>query len=388
MSRLRVLALEAYYGGSHRAFLDGWRAASEHTWTVCELPAYKWKWRMRHAAQTFAEHVRGLAATGHAWDVLFCSSMLDLAAFRGLSAPAVHALPSAAYYHENQLTYPVRHESERDYHFPYTNMTTALAATSAWFNSSYNRDSFCEALPAFLKRMPDFQPTGAVHEIRAKARIEPPGIVAPKFVPARKPGPLRILWAARWEHDKQPGVLFDALDRVRAAGATFRLGVVGERFRDVPEEFASARQRFADEIDYWGFQPTRAAYETALQWADLIVSTAAHEFFGLSVVEAAATGAVPLLPWRLAYPEVFAGEQAANAEQISGPRADWFYDGTTAGLADKLLTYCTRAENGIDDWAADRKAAADVARKYDWAHRAPALDAALAGVAQQGDANA
>ena len=55
---MKVLALEPYYGGSHKAFLDGWRAHSRHEWTILGLPAYKWKWRMRHAALTFAEQVR------------------------------------------------------------------------------------------------------------------------------------------------------------------------------------------------------------------------------------------------------------------------------------------------------------------------------------------
>jgi len=50
-----VLGLEPYYGGSHRAFLDGWSGASRHSWTVLSLPPRKWKWRMRHASITFAE---------------------------------------------------------------------------------------------------------------------------------------------------------------------------------------------------------------------------------------------------------------------------------------------------------------------------------------------
>ena len=51
---MRILALEPYYGGSHQAFLDGWIAHSQHEWTVVSLPAYHWKWRMRHAAITMA----------------------------------------------------------------------------------------------------------------------------------------------------------------------------------------------------------------------------------------------------------------------------------------------------------------------------------------------
>ena len=51
---MRILALEPYYGGSHRAFLDGWVQRSRHEWTLHTLPPNKWKWRMRHAAVTLA----------------------------------------------------------------------------------------------------------------------------------------------------------------------------------------------------------------------------------------------------------------------------------------------------------------------------------------------
>ncbi|MEJ2705778.1 MAG: DUF3524 domain-containing protein [Sedimentisphaerales bacterium] len=133
---MRILALEPYYGGSHKAFLDGWTAISKHEWTLLHLPPYKWKWRMRHSAVTFADQVRRLASEGQSWDVIFCSDILNLAEFLGLAPRAVQALPAILYFHENQLTYPVRFESERDYQFAVTNMTSALAAASVWFSET------------------------------------------------------------------------------------------------------------------------------------------------------------------------------------------------------------------------------------------------------------
>lgn len=366
---MRILALEPYYGGSHQAFLDGWSAHSRYVWTALGLPPFKWKWRMRHSAYTLAEQVRERLAAGRQWDVLFCSDMLDLAAFYGLAPAELRRIPSVAYFHENQLTYPVRHESERDYHFAYTNMTTALAATRVWFNSAFNRDSFLNALPAFLKRMPDHQPFEAIERIRAKSQIAPPGV--PTMPPRgdRVPGPMRILWAARWEHDKNPQLFFDALAELKTRGTSFRLSVIGEQFRDAPEVFAWAREYFTEQIDRWGYQKTRPDYEAALLEADVVVSTADHEFFGISVVEAITAGALPVLPRRLAYPEILGDIDPADEKLF-------FYDGTVSQLADRLKMLAQRVGEG-DLWKGDSRRAVRAVQRFTWPELAPQLDAAL-----------
>ncbi len=173
---MRVLALEPYYGGSHKAFLDAWLPESRHRWTLLTLPPFKWKWRMRHGAITLAGRIEELLAAGESWDVVFCSDMLNLAELRGLAPSAVSSLPAVAYFHENQLTYPVQVEKERDLHFGLTNLTTALAARAVWFNSAFHRDEFLGAVPRMLRRMPDYQPFDAVEKIRARSSIHPQGI--------------------------------------------------------------------------------------------------------------------------------------------------------------------------------------------------------------------
>lgn len=365
---MRVLALEPYYGGSHRAFLDGWVTRSRHAWTVLSLPPHKWKWRMRHAAITFAEDVARRAAAGDSWDALFCSDMLNLAEFIGLAPPAVRVLPKVVYFHENQLTYPVRDEKERDWHFAFTNLTTALAADAVWFNSAFHREALLDALPVFLKRMPDHQPLAAMDAIRAKSGVQHPGVDA--FPPRgdRAPGPLRILWAARWEHDKDPETFFAALERIEAAGADYRISVVGEQFRESPPVFETARKQFAHRIDRWGYQASRDDYVAVLREADVIVSTALHEFFGISVVEAISTGAFPLLPERLAYPEILRLDDHETA-------ARHFYDGSADDLAAHLLAIIS-FERPLDCDGAFRSIG-----RFCWNDRAAAMDAALGSLA-------
>lgn len=365
---MRVLAIEPYYAGSHKAFLDGWSAGSEHEWTVLELAAYKWKWRMRHSAITFAEQVRERAAGGEKWHLIFCSDMLNLAEFLGLAPRAIRDLPTIAYFHENQLTYPKRNEKERDYQFVMTNLTTAVAADSVWFNSSFHRDSFLKALRDFLQRMPDYQPMDAVGKIARKAPVYPPGIADLSPSTDRKPGPVRILWAARWEHDKRPEDFFEALKILKSKGIRFRISVIGQQFREVPEVFESGRKLFAEQIDHWGYQRSRGEYEKTLAEADLIVSTAEHEFFGISVVEAIAAGAYPVLPKRLAYPEVLGLSEDEDREEF-------FYDGGVKNLADRLALLAGRVEKA--DLQAGQQRAAQLIERFKWRNLAPILDKAV-----------
>ena len=330
---LNVLALEPYYGGSHSAMLDAWIAKSEHDWTLSTLPPYHWKWRMRHAAVTFADRLnKGLNNGEIAWDVVFTCSMLDLATFRGLAPPRVAQLPTVLYFHENQLTYPVRHEEERDLHFGLTNMTSALAADEVWFNSAFHRDDFLGALSQELGRLPKTELGEPVAEILRRSRIEHPIIhpIAPREG-RRKDGPLRIVWAARWEHDKNPEEFFDALDRLEERGVDFQVSVLGEQFKDVPPIFEIAKKRLGERILRWGYQSSREEYEDAIRECDVVVSTAGHEFFGIAVLEAISAGLFPLLPDRLAYPEVIAA-----VESDPTLRSRRLYDGTPEGLADRL----------------------------------------------------
>ena len=57
-------------------------------------------------------------------------------------------------------------------------------------------------------------------------------------------------------------------------------------------------------IQTWGYLDDRASYLACLHQSDVVVSTALHEFQGLSILEAMACGCVPLAPNRLVYPEL------------------------------------------------------------------------------------
>ncbi len=388
---LRVLALEPYFGGSHRAFLDAWRFRSVHHFTLETLPAHHWTWRMRHSAVTFAESAARLLQAGERFDVVFASDMLDVATWRGLVPRAMREIPLVLYMHENQLTYPVNEQSAteasraRDMHFAFTNFTSMLAAEHVWFNSAYHRDEFFEAMRDLLKRMPGYAPLEALKTLRAKVAVHSPGVDDAYFYrprnKARTPGPLRLVWAARWEHDKGPEVLFAALELLLQRGVDFRVRVLGEQFARRPAVFDEARRRLAAVIERWGYAESREAYAAALHESDVFVSTAHHEFFGIAVLEALAAGACIAAPRALAYPETL-GPVAKCAPSLVRWHAN-----TPESVADVLTAFAQDHAAASSPPVAERRAAqAKVVDRYGYTAHVPRLDAALSTCASASSA--
>jgi glycosyltransferase involved in cell wall biosynthesis len=374
---MRVLALEPYFGGSHQAFLSGWQVRSRHTWTtVTDRPCH-WKWRMRHAAVTMAQEVSRRAAEGASWDVVWASSMVNLAEFRGL-CPAAASLPAVLYFHENQITYPVQDPDRRDIHFGISHLVSSLAADAVWFNSSYHKDAFFSGLGEMFGSLPRPDLADQRAEIAARSSVAYPGVSMSESPPkSRSAGPVRISWASRWEYDKGPDTLFAALRLLMDRGVEFEVIVLGEQFRQSPSVFSEAREWLGDRVRLWGYQPSRGAYESAMCQADVFVSTAEHEFFGLAAVEAATAGVGVLLPNRLAYPEVFSQLPESSTGGV-------FYDGSAEMLADRLTDWAHRIEEGQGP-SLRSSVLIDSVSAYQWTLRAGEMDAQLEGLAEGRD---
>ncbi len=302
---MRILALEPYFDGSHKRFLEDWIARSSHQWTLLTLPGYFWKWRMRHAGLTFARQVQE-QCVDRDFDAIFCSDMLNLPEFLGL-ARMEPTPPAVVYFHENQLTYPDERQESRDLHFAMSNFLSAIAARGIWFNSSWHGKEFLSAMREWMCRAPDYSPAGELDRIEQRLAVHPPGVRLGPVRRLREPGPVRIGWVARWEHDKNPEAFFEAIDRLAQGGEDFRLIVLGQSFQQVPQVFQRARKRHADRIEQWGYVESDEDYRRCLGRMDVVVSTARHEFFGIAIAEAVAAGALPLVPDRLAYPELLSG---------------------------------------------------------------------------------
>lgn len=300
---MKLLLLSPYDTTSHRRWREGLSAAlSEHHWTTLTLPPRWFAWRIRGNSLSWGLGERSTLQAGY--DAIIATSMTDLASLRGL-APALAHTPCLLYFHENQFAYPPGpHQQKPPIEAQLVPIYSALAAQTIVFNSAWNHDSFLDGATALLAKMPDAVPTGLIQQIRANSHILPVPLDADWYQPRQsQPGPLRLLWNHRWEYDKAPERLFAALTLLRQRGIDFRLSLLGQRFRRSPACFQQQRQAFADVADHWGPLASESDYRRALSRADVVLSTALHEFQGLSVLEAVAAGCIPLLPDRLAYRE-------------------------------------------------------------------------------------
>ncbi len=328
---------------------------------------------MRHSAITFADMIAKEIEGKNKWDLIFATDMLNLAEFMGLADGSLKGLTTILYFHENQLTYPDRFQTERDYHFGMTNIVSCLAANEIWFNSEFHRKSFIESIPEFLRIMPDYKIPGAAERISSKSKLFYPGI---SEIPKRERAQneiLTILWVARWEHDKNPDGFFKAMKKLKQNGVNFKLNVIGERFEEVPPVFEWAKDYFKDEIVKWGFQESREDYINTLYESDIIVSTANHEFFGIGVVESIAAGCYPVLPNRLSYPEIMKILAGDNCD-------DFLYKDSIESLVGKIMSISEKFYSG-KLWNGSLDLLYGSALKLSLARLAPVMDNALENIA-------
>ncbi|PQJ33647.1 glycosyl transferase family 1 [Salinibacter sp. 10B] len=310
---MNILALEPWYSGSHERFLDGLVDHSTHEIKTITMPGRFWRWRMEGGGVTLAKKVRSAVDEGFRPDLLFATDMVNLPAVLSLTRPHLQDVPVVLYFHENQLTYPLPPDRERERAYSITNYLSALAADRVVFNSQSHFDEFIEALPQLLRDFPDFTNMHTVRDLREKSTVLHLGMdlaAHDEYRGARTERRLHstvppvVLWNQRWEYDKNPSAFFHTMNRLDDAGVPFQLILAGRHFHEQPEEFEHAFERYAERILHYGYAEDFAEYSRLLHRADVVVSTAHHEFFGVAIQEAIYCGCHPVLPNRLSYPEL------------------------------------------------------------------------------------
>ncbi len=278
--------------------------------------------RMQLAAPWFAEQIIRLVGQGVHFDGILTSTFLDVAVLRSLLATQGKDIPLVMYFHENQFSYPGQVYDPGMFQFTSINFTSALCADRLAFNSRYNLETFLDGVCRYLKKVADMDLRHLEAQIQAKSTILYPGIhfqdidvVAAlrtegtkraeraERIEQRQREPV-LVWNHRWEHDKDPETFFHVLFEL-VEEYSFQVIVLGQHFRNQPEIFGRAKKILKDRLLHFGYAESREDYARLLSQGDYIVSTAQHEFFGISVLEGVRAGCRPVVPNRLSYKELF-----------------------------------------------------------------------------------
>ena len=308
----KILLLSGYDAASHRY----WRQLlaehlTEFDWTQIALPNRHFSWRVRGSSLSLGFLHNDVL--NQDFDLIIATSMVDLSSLRGF-VPKLASIPTIVYFHENQFVYPVSSTQPNIVNAQLTSIYSAICANKIVFNSHYNQQSFFDGAKKLFKRLPDGIPKNILIETKKLSTVIPvplrefaSGGVSENNQGLLKKKKLHIVWNHRWEYDKQPEVFFAAILKLKQQNYDFEVSVLGQSFRKVPEIFEQAKLQLSEHVNAWGFQPIES-YRQVLSSADIVVSTASHDFQGLSLLEAIAYGCVPVAPDRIVYPEYLSAE--------------------------------------------------------------------------------
>lgn len=301
----RVLVVEPFYGGSHRAAIDGLIGHSSHEYDILALSGEQWRSRMRRGSIELAMQSHSLTA---APDVLLASDMLDLPAFLALTRPRFAKVPIVLYMHENQFTYPRIRGTKLNSWFGAINYASALAADVCWFNSEHHHREFLDALRTLEKHPNNWLAPDTIDAIEAKSAIVYLGVELAwldAIASGRKTRriPL-VLWNQRWDFDKSPDMFMRAMASLAAEDIEFDVAIAGEPGPNPHPSLVRAREVLGERLVHHGYAESRQAYGQLLRDASVVVSTTRHEFFGIGMIEAMYAGCVPVAPRAHSYPEL------------------------------------------------------------------------------------
>jgi hypothetical protein len=243
------------------------------------------------------------------------------------------------YFHDNHLP-----EVGSTLHGPFDaiNLTTASAATEAWFNSDYHLKTFLARGSALVARLPELAERNLIPEIAAKARLMPPPMDL-SYVSRTALGsavtrdPRAIFVETR---DANVPLLNAALDVLHGPGREFRLITVGP-VELLSDDFVRRPVKEMDEV-----AQVLGMLESAVFVSAKLAATSDY-----LCVRALLAGCRTLVPKAGVYAEMFKGHE----QSVS------FYEPTPSDLAAKLRS------------ALDASASPSPAR--DWRRALKAFDA-------------
>ncbi|MEM7467525.1 MAG: DUF3524 domain-containing protein [Pseudomonadota bacterium] len=310
ISTPRGVIVSPYHTLSHAYWADGMmRLTDVCDWQLVSLPPRFFGWRIRGNPLALAFDP-SLSQALENIDVLVATSMTDLACLKGLTKH-LQSVPSVLYFHENQFAYPPNAAEHNNLEAKMVTLYGALAADVVLFNSRFNRDTFFDGAQQMLKAFPDYAPIHCLKSIERKTTVVPVPLplndLQAEFQQAKVPWspdrPLKIVWNHRWEYDKGPERLARIIEISEASRLPFEFTIVGQRFRNIPASLEQLSRDMPSCIKHIGYVESKDTYLAMLASQDVVLSTALHDFQGLSIIEAMALGCLPCVPDRLVYPE-------------------------------------------------------------------------------------
>jgi len=298
---VRIALIDSFFDTSHKLWAQGLQQRSTHSIDIYAGSPHHWKWKMTGGTMSLA---KDLIASCKYYDLLIVTDMVHLPLFRSMLTADLLEVPILLYFHENQITYPWSLvDQKEDRHFGWINYVSACQADLCVFNSKYHKKSFLEALPRFLKPFPKFDWKADYNSIVDKSRVLSIGLDLPAYTNSQCNDLPIFIWNHRWEYDKNPELFFNTLISLSTQDVNFKLIVVGKSYKRSPPIFEEAKVKLEKHIIHWGWAETKEDYNELLKQANMLLVSNEQDFFGISIIEAMASGCYPVLPYRLAYPE-------------------------------------------------------------------------------------
>lgn len=351
---MKIFLVEPFFSGSHQRWAEGLQSHSQHDIKILSLPGRHWKWRMYGGAVALAAQYNQLKEQP---DLILATDMLDLTTFLALTKQGSANIPTAIYFHENQITYPWSPDDAdialgRNNQYGFINYTSALVADYLFFNSNFHRNSFLGALPAFLGQFPDHKGLDNMEALKNKSSVLPLGMDLQRFdkyKTVKKNNVPTLLWNHRWEYDKNPNLFFDSLFKLKSNGHNFNLIILGESYKKSPLVFKKAEKELTGNLLHFGYADSFEKYASLVCQTDFIPVTSRQDFFGGSVVEAIYCNCFPILPKRLAFPEHLPKEIQDNH----------FYN--------QEKDFYAALETSVINWSSSKHFTGEqFVKKYDW----------------------
>ena len=301
---------------SHNAWVN-WLISNhlQFEWCLISLPGRYFRWRIRGNPLSWLDRIPAEIP-----DLIVATSMVDIATIKGLH-PHLAGVPVYYYFHENQFVYPCSENQSSSVDPQMVQLYGALTAQRLLFNSVFNQQSFLDGVDALLAKMPDEVPEDIRQRLQIKCEVLPVPVLPIK--PNEKDKKL-ILWNHRWEYDKGPDLFSEAMISLAEKGVDFKLALLGARHNNKPSgPLEKLRERLGSRIVV-DAKVNHEEYTRLVSKAAIVVSTALHEFQGLSMLEAVSAGVIPLAPDALCYPEQYsaaylypAGDKTAIVSRLT-----------------------------------------------------------------------